>query len=87
MYKDAWNVLQIVNIGSGVSLLAVYGPNNYRRTSGTRSVLMCLSCFLIHMYVCKGWAKIHLALALRPLQSVVLPLFAYPPVSPYGASW
>jgi hypothetical protein len=49
MYKDAWNVLQIVNIGSGVSLLAVYGPNNYRRTSGTRSVLMHLTCFLIRI--------------------------------------
>jgi hypothetical protein len=39
-YKDAWNVLQIVNIGSGVSVLAVYGPSNYRRISGTRSVIM-----------------------------------------------
>jgi pantothenate kinase len=47
-YKDAWNVLQIVNIGSGVSVLAVYGPSNYRRISGTRSVIMFLSCFLIH---------------------------------------
>lgn len=40
-------MLQIVNIGSGVSVLAVYGPNNYRRISGTRLVLMPLS-YLIH---------------------------------------
>lgn len=26
----------LVNVGSGVSLLAVYGPNNYKRISGTR---------------------------------------------------
>lgn len=26
----------IVNIGSGVSVLAVYGPDNFRRISGTR---------------------------------------------------
>lgn len=26
----------IVNIGSGVSVLAVYGPDNYKRVSGTR---------------------------------------------------
>lgn len=26
----------LVNIGSGVSVLAVYGPNNYKRVSGTR---------------------------------------------------
>lgn len=46
-YRDLWNVLQIVNIGSGVSVLAVYGPNNYRRISGTRLVFMPLS-YLIH---------------------------------------
>nr|CAD7605900.1 unnamed protein product [Timema genevievae] len=28
-------LFQIVNIGSGVSVLAVYGPNNYKRISGT----------------------------------------------------
>jgi len=39
-------VLQIVNIGSGVSVLAVYGPNNYRRISGTRLVFMPLSYFI-----------------------------------------
>lgn len=33
-FSDPYPFL-IVNIGSGVSLLAVYGPNNYRRTSGT----------------------------------------------------
>jgi len=46
-YRDLWNVLQIVNIGSGVSVLAVYGPNNYRRISGTRLVFMPPS-YLIH---------------------------------------
>lgn len=25
----------LVNVGSGVSVLAVYGPNNYKRVSGT----------------------------------------------------
>lgn len=33
-----FNCLQVVNIGSGVSVLAVYGPNNYKRISGTRLV-------------------------------------------------
>ncbi len=28
--------LQLVNIGSGVSILAVYGPNNFKRVTGTR---------------------------------------------------
>lgn len=27
---------KIVNVGSGVSVLAVYGPSNYKRISGTR---------------------------------------------------
>lgn len=26
----------LVNVGSGVSVLAVYGPSNYKRISGTR---------------------------------------------------
>lgn len=26
----------LVNVGSGVSILAVYGPDNYKRVSGTR---------------------------------------------------
>jgi pantothenate kinase len=26
----------LVNVGSGVSILAVWGPNNYKRISGTR---------------------------------------------------
>lgn len=26
----------LVNVGSGVSVLAVWGPNNYKRISGTR---------------------------------------------------
>ena len=30
----------LVNVGSGVSILAVYGPNNYKRISGTRYVLL-----------------------------------------------
>lgn len=29
-------ILQLVNIGSGVSILAVYGPENFKRISGTR---------------------------------------------------
>jgi len=29
-------ILQLVNIGSGVSILAVYGSENYKRISGTR---------------------------------------------------
>lgn len=29
-------LFQLVNIGSGVSILAVFGPNNYKRISGTR---------------------------------------------------
>lgn len=34
----------LVNIGSGVSILAVYSENDYKRVTGTRSVLF--SCFL-----------------------------------------
>ncbi|PSN54775.1 Pantothenate kinase 1 [Blattella germanica] len=34
-YKFEENFRQIVNIGSGVSVLAVYGPGNYKRISGT----------------------------------------------------
>lgn len=30
----------LVNIGSGVSVLAVYSANNYKRISGTRCVVM-----------------------------------------------
>ena len=30
--------LLLVNIGSGVSILAVYSKNNYKRVTGTRSV-------------------------------------------------
>ncbi|GLG95892.1 hypothetical protein R5R35_005584 [Gryllus longicercus] len=33
-FKDPYPFL-LVNIGSGVSVLAVYGPNNYKRVSGT----------------------------------------------------
>lgn len=33
----------IVNIGSGVSVLSVTGPNSFKRISGTRSV--CFSCY------------------------------------------
>lgn len=29
----------LVNVGSGVSLLAVHGPNNYKRISGTRYII------------------------------------------------
>lgn len=39
--KRAFNFSQpfpfiLVNVGSGVSILAVYGPDNYKRISGTR---------------------------------------------------
>jgi hypothetical protein len=30
------------------------------------------------IYVCKGWAKIHPALALRPPRSIMVPLLVYP---------
>ena len=33
-----------VNIGSGVSMLGVYGPRNYKRLSGTRWVSACSTC-------------------------------------------
>jgi len=39
-----------VNIGSGVSVLAVYGPNNYKRISGTRFVLINDIYILISVY-------------------------------------
>lgn len=36
--RSYWYIMipQLVNIGSGVSILAVYGPENYKRISGTR---------------------------------------------------
>lgn len=39
----------MVNVGSGVSVLAVYGPDNYRRVSGTSlggGTFLGLSCLL-----------------------------------------
>ena len=36
-FRDPYPYL-VVNIGSGVSILAVSGPNDYRRVSGTRLV-------------------------------------------------
>ncbi len=34
-FKNPYPFL-VVNIGSGVSILAVYGPDNYKRVTGTR---------------------------------------------------
>jgi pantothenate kinase len=38
----------VVNIGSGVSILAVYSSSNYKRVSGTRFVQFCC----IKMFTC-----------------------------------
>lgn len=45
------HVVQVVNIGSGVSILAVDGPDNYRRVSGTSlggGTFLGLCCLLTH---------------------------------------
>lgn len=34
-FRDPYPYM-VVNIGSGVSILTVHGPNNYQRVSGTR---------------------------------------------------
>lgn len=43
-------VLQVVNIGSGVSILAVYGPNNFKRVTGTRYGVCYMSVELVKIY-------------------------------------
>lgn len=39
----------IVNIGSGVSVLSVTGPNTFKRISGTRSVIICYKFKELHL--------------------------------------
>jgi hypothetical protein len=51
----------------------------------------------MYIYICKGWAKVHQALALRPSRSIVLQLLIYSFINPtpltksspflMGASW
>ena len=42
-FRDPYPYL-IVNVGSGVSILSVRGPNEYKRVSGTRYIIYSIFC-------------------------------------------